>query len=73
MCLGCDTKESGDIALRDLGFIDGGEFRLLVRVPDATPGTRYPISLRLSGAGAASTARVEVMVAELRYLPVIAD
>jgi hypothetical protein len=58
--------------LHDLGFIDGGDFRLLVHVPDAPLGTRYPITLRLSAGGSTSTTQVGIMVAELRYLPTIA-
>ena len=44
---------------------------VLVRVPDAKLGTRYPITMRLSGAGVASTARVEILVADLHYLPAV--
>jgi ELWxxDGT repeat protein len=58
--------------LRDLGFIDGADFRLLVRVPEAPLGTRYPITLHLNAAGITRTTQVEIITADLHYLPVLA-
>jgi ELWxxDGT repeat protein len=58
--------------LRDLGFIDGADFRLLVQVPDAPLGTRYPITIQLNAGGITRTTQVEIITADLHYLPVLA-
>jgi ELWxxDGT repeat protein len=55
------------------GFLDGRDFGLRVRLPQAPLGTRLPVTLSLKAEGQAAndTVKLDVMVAELRYLPVL--
>jgi hypothetical protein len=57
------------------GYLSGRDFRLRPRLPNAPLGTRLPVTLRLLAAGpdgqtSGDVGQVEVIVAELRYLPV---
>lgn len=63
--------------LPDLGVLAGGEIDLRVQTPAAPLGTRYPVTLTLTmvtGTDAPSqttTTTVDVMVADLYYLPFV--
>jgi hypothetical protein len=57
------------------GFLDGRDFRLRLRLPDALLGTRLPVELRLVAAGpdgqtSSDVVQIDVMVADVHYLPV---
>jgi ELWxxDGT repeat protein len=61
--------------LPSAGFLQGRDFLLRLRLPEAPLGTRLPVALRLTAVGpdgqaSTDTAQAEVMVADLQYLPV---
>jgi len=58
------------------GFLGGRDLQLRVRLPDAPLGTRLPITLRMLAEGpdgqtSDTTVRVDAMVADMHYLPII--
>ncbi len=60
----------------ELAFLGYGQFDLLVSLPDAAYGTRFPVTVTVSIAGvdgipANNTVRVDVMAAHLLRLPVV--
>lgn len=60
----------------ELAFLGYGEFDLLVSLPDAPYGTRFPVTVSVTSAGtdgipANNTLQVEVMAAHLLTLPAV--
>ena len=60
--------------LPSAGFLDGRDFYLRVRLPDAPVGTRLPLTLWMGAAGldgqtAEDSVQTEVAVANIYYLP----
>lgn len=56
-------------------YLQGRDFSLRLRLPDVPLWTRLPVTLRLTatkpdGQTSSNVVQMEVMVAELRYLPV---
>jgi ELWxxDGT repeat protein len=78
------VDDSSGLALRTSGttltwqlpsarVLAGRDFQLRLRMPDAPLGTRIPVTLTLTAEGqpTSDTANVELMVADMHYLPIV--